>query len=176
MPVKTDAGPLQNPCLSLCCDGTSATYSLQVLFRTVDSGPFEADKVSSYLMQLLPGSEHVACPGIQSYPSDIRFRTKHLCDWGQPFNRLDADTCLLWHVPNNSRQLPSSLLFNACKPCKELHHDTQQLSKRGSTVTDADRCQNCHIFQLSTEVPITWKPEAQGFAKHTGEEAPASEG
>ena len=66
----------------------------------------------------------------------MRFKTKHLREWGKPFLRLDSDTCSLWHIPNNVRQSPSSPLFNACKSCKTLHHDVQVLSKRATATAD----------------------------------------
>ena len=93
----------------------------------------------SYLRSLLPDSGYVICPGISNYPFNLRFKTKHLHEWGEPFNRLDSDTCELWRVPNNSRQLPSNELYNVCKSCKQLSHDIQQLVKRNSTITGAQR-------------------------------------
>ena len=50
--------------------------------------------------------------------------------------RLDADTCLLWHIPSNACQLPNSPLYNVCKLCKTLHHNIQVLAKRVSSTAD----------------------------------------
>ena len=129
-------GPLYTPSLNLCCDGTKAVYDMQVFYRTISCGPIDAEMLSVLLNQLLPNSEYTVCPGIGSYPPEVRFKTKYLRDWGQPFNRLDADNCLLWHIPNNSHQLPTSPLYNACNSCRILHHDVQVLAKRASSTAD----------------------------------------
>ena len=76
--------------------------------------------------------------GISEYLSEIHLKTKHLHEWGQPFNRLDSDSCKLWHIPNNT-QLTSSPLYNVCRPCKQLHHDIQQLAKRATDTFDAKK-------------------------------------
>ena len=55
---------------------------------------------------------------------------------GSTIFRLDADTCLLWHIPSNACQLPNSPLYNVCKLCKTLHHNIQVLAKRVSSTAD----------------------------------------
>jgi len=114
-------------------------YKFSVYYQTIANGSVKSEEFLSCLRHLLPDSGYVICPGISSYPSGIRFKTKHLHEWGEPFNHLDSDTCELWHIPNNSKQMPSSVLYNACKSCKQLCHDIQQLVKQDSTITDAQR-------------------------------------
>ena len=134
--LETVAGPVHTPHLNICCDGTKVVYNMQVLYHTVSSGPIDADILSFLLSQLVPSSEYAVCPGIGAYPPEVRFKTKHLRDWGQPFFRLDADTCPLWHIPSNACQLPTSSLYNACKHCKTLQHDIQVLARRVSSTAD----------------------------------------
>lgn len=137
--AETKAGPLYTPRLCVCCDGKVATYSWQVFFKTTESGPADSDKVLSLLLQLQSDSLYVVCPGIMSYPSEIKFKTKHLRMWGEPFGRMDSEHCAMWHIPNNRCQLPNSPLFNACKACKLLDHDIQVLSKRASNLTSMQK-------------------------------------
>ena len=127
-------GPLHTPTINLCCDGVEVRHTMQVFYHTLSSGPINQDMLSSFLSQLAPQSGYKICPGISSYPPEVRFHTKHLRDWGPPFFRMDSDTCLLWHIPNNSCQLPTSPLYNACKACKTLHHDIQVIAKRASSM------------------------------------------
>ena len=135
---EVTSGPFFNPFITLCCDGKSITFKFCVYFQPVFSGTVDTGCFLSLLKQL-PDSGYEICPGITSYPPDVRFKTKHLHDWGEPFNRLDSDTCELWLIPNNSRQLPTNVLYNACKACKQLHHDIQQLVKRSATTSDAQK-------------------------------------
>lgn len=92
-----------------------------------------------YLKQLLPSSGYVVCPGIKEYPDQIRFDTKNLRQWGPPFNRKFSANCYQWHVPNNAQQLPGSIAFDCCKPCKQLLHDINQLALRANTTTQTQR-------------------------------------
>lgn len=138
--IFPDIDPVQSPRLCLTCNGTaSVTYLFQVLFKTIESGVCDSDRLDALCQQMLPSSPYVVCPGIPSYPDDIRFKTEHLHEWGQPFSRLDSDLCALWHIPNNARQLPTSSLYNACKQCKQLWHDIQQLAKRSSVVSPGQK-------------------------------------
>lgn len=136
---EMNSGPFNNPFITLCCNGSSVTFKFCVFFQPVTSGLVDTGCFLSLLKQLLPDSGYEICPGICSYPPDIRFKTKHLHEWGEPFNRLDSGSCLLWHIPNNNRQLPTNSMYNACKPCKQLHHDINQLAKRSATVSDAQK-------------------------------------
>jgi len=141
-------GPLQNPRLCVACDGTLATYKFQVFFKTIESGPCDPDRVYMLAQQLLPSSSCVLCPGIQEYPPEICFKTKHFRQWGQPFGRLDADTCTMWHILNNSLQPPSSPLYNACKPCKQLHHDIEQLRRKNADLTEGKKLARIDVSSI----------------------------
>lgn len=121
-------------------------YHWQVYYITHASGTYTSPSdVAKYLDQLQPGSGCVVCPGISEYPSEIRFKTKHLQEWGPPFHRMSSTECSLWHVPNNFRQAPGSLGYNCCKPCKQLMHDIAQLKRKAISTTESER-----IMRIST--------------------------
>jgi len=103
---ETDCGPLSNPFMIFFCNGRSVTYKFCTFFKTIKSGLVDTTSVTSLLNQLLPDSGYVTCPGISRYPSELSFKTKHLREWGDPFNRTDSGICELWHLANNNRQLP----------------------------------------------------------------------
>ena len=93
---------------------------------------------------LLPSSAFTSvrlrtCPGIKEYPSDVRFKTKNLREWGEPFNRLDSNSCLLWHLPSNNCRPTGDLLQNACAPCKRLQFDIDMLVKRARSTSDVKK-------------------------------------
>ena len=69
----------------------------------------------------------------------MRFKTKSLREWGEPFHRLDAKTCLLWHIPNQRQEAPGTPHFSGCKPCKQLYKAVQQLSKRVNILTEKQK-------------------------------------
>ena len=52
----------------------------------------------SLLDQLHLESGFAVCPGIKEYPSELRFETKNLRIWGNPFRRINSQQCLLWHI------------------------------------------------------------------------------
>ena len=79
------------------------------------------------------------CPGIKEYPSEIRFKTKNLVEWGAPFNQKFSSSCSRWHIPNNSRQAVDSCSYNCCKQCKKLLHDIQQLVRRSEQTSEVQR-------------------------------------
>ena len=97
--------------------------SFVLFFQPIFSGPVDTGYFLSLLRQLLPDSGYEMCPGITNYPPDVCFKTKHLHEWGEQSNGLDSDSCKLWLIPNNSRLLPTNVLYNACEACKQLHHD-----------------------------------------------------
>ena len=78
--TKIDSGPFNNPRITIFCDGNSATCKFSAFFHTIASGP--VDTVSSCIEQLLPESSYVICPGILDYPPELRFKMKHLHQWG----------------------------------------------------------------------------------------------
>ena len=54
--------------------------------------------IQLYLDQLLPTSKFFVCPVIRDYPDEIRFKTKHLVQWGEPFSRMFSAACSQWHI------------------------------------------------------------------------------
>lgn len=135
----TSAGPIQTPRLCVKCDAQNITFSFQVFYKSIDVGPYDHEMAMSFLSQLHPHSSYVVCPGLRDYPNAIEFKTKNVRLWGEPFGRIDSQACRLWHVPNNSRQPPTSPLYNCCPSCKQLNHDIQQLLKRALNTTSRQR-------------------------------------
>lgn len=133
---------MQNP--RLCIDHGSQLHSShfywQIFYEVVEHGQYTSpEDVLVYLEQLLPSSGFIICPGLNEYPEQVRFKTKHLVEWGPPFSRIFSDGCNLWHIPNNSKQSPESNVFNCCKACKQLNHDIQQLVRRADATTDLQK-------------------------------------
>lgn len=134
------AGPLQNPRLCLYRDDSNVQFSWQVYFKTLQRGVYTClSDIHIYLDQLLPTSKFVVCPGIRDYPEEIRFRTKNLVQWGEPFSRMFSAACDQWHIPNNARQSPTSAAYNCCKPCKQLVHDIRQLQQKAGETTEGTK-------------------------------------
>ena len=133
-------GPLQNPRLCIVHEAQSSHFYWQIYYSTIQDGVYaNPSDIEMYLEQLLPSSGYVVCPGIRSYPDQIRFTTKNLRQWGPPFNRMFSATCAQWHIPNNVQQSPESLGFDCCKSCKQLLHDINQLAQRAVATTDTQR-------------------------------------
>ena len=107
---------------------------LQVFFKVVKAGVCNEDlsNIDCFMEQLSATSKFVICPGIREYPESLRFTTKNLEIWKEPFNRRFSTKCSQWHIPNNAKQTPDSLSFNCCKPCKQLIHDIRQLQRNAT--------------------------------------------
>ena len=123
----TDFGPLSNPRLCIMSEGDTIQYKWQVFFKTVVSGEYSMDAVKEYLDKLRPCSGFKVCPGLKQYPEELRFDTKNLRQWGLPFNRIDAKSCALWHVPHNVHHPAGDDLRDTCQCCRVLHHDITKL-------------------------------------------------
>ena len=129
--MSLEFGPLQNPRLYIYVVGGIVLFKWQVYYYTVASGDYVLDAVRPYLDQLLTGGYNV-CPGISKYPSvEVRFKSKNLREWGLPFNRMDSQDCLLWHLPNNIKHPQGDPMRDACVSCRRLLHDIQQLAVNG---------------------------------------------
>lgn len=109
-------------------------------------------KIECYLQQLITTSGFVVCPGICEYPASIRFNTKNLVVWSEPFNHCFSFKCSQWHVPNNVQQAPESAGFNCCNLCKQLIHDIRQLQHKSEKVTTPVRA---HCLSASSKYPIS---------------------
>ena len=156
-------GPLQNPRLCIVHEAQSSHFYLQIYYSTIQDGVYSSPSdVEMYLEQLLPSSGYVICPGIRSYPDQIRFATKNLRQWGPPFNWMFSAACAQWHIPNNVQQSQESLGFDCCKSCKQLLHDINQLVQRATTTTDTQRVirtlpsSNYPLSKLSSASQKTW--------------------
>ena len=132
-------GPLQNPRLCIYAAEDSLQFKWQVWFRTISSGTYTFGSVQSFLDQLSTDSGYRVCPGIREYPPEVRFKTKHLREWGLPFNRIDSDNCLLWHIPNNRRHPCGDRLRDGCASCRRLDHDIQQLLQSSAETSEAQK-------------------------------------
>lgn len=111
--------------LHVSADGN---YTVKVLFRdTTLKGTLKEEEDISSLIAVMENCE--VCPGLKSVP-DVNSATKRT--WGFPFERIDSNKCLLLHLPENKKQLPSSVLFNVCKHCKKLYQKLKDVSKKRS--------------------------------------------
>ena len=124
-------------------------YSFQVFFKEIDAGVCSSNfsNIECFLQQLITTSGFVVCPGIRDYPASIRFNTKNLVVWSEPFNCCFSVNCSQWHVPNNAQQTLGSAGFDCCKPCKQLIHDIRQLQRKSEKVTTPVRA---HCLTAST--------------------------
>ena len=110
----------------------SSRYYWQVFYKVVEEGQYTCPSdIEGFLKQLLPSSGYVICPRIKEYPEQIRFKTKHLIEWGLPFSRKFSDHCSLWHVPNT--------LGTCCAACKLLQHDIKVLAQRADGTTESQK-------------------------------------
>ena len=140
--MDKSVGPMCNPRLCLAAADERINYSFQVFFKSIATGSCTLDDLSQierYLVQLSNKSGFLVCPGISEYPSSIRFKTKNLLVWTEPFERYVSTNCSQWHVPNNTRQTPNSKGFNCCKACKHLLCDVHKLEKRTEKCSESDR-------------------------------------
>ena len=69
----------------------------------------------------------------------MRFKTKHLVEWGPPFHRKFSDLCSVWHIPCHVKQNKESNTFQCCKACKKLQHDIDCLVKRANTTAESQK-------------------------------------
>ena len=80
-------GLISNPRLCLSEVDGGIEYSFQLFYNTIDSGCCTGDlsDIECYLSQLRSTSSYVVCPGVQEYPSSIRFKTKNLVVWKEQY-------------------------------------------------------------------------------------------
>ena len=130
-------GVIPNPRLCLSVENGVACYSFQVFFKVINAGVCADDlsNVDCLMEQLSMTSGFVVCPGIREYPASIRFTTKNLVVWNEPFKRQFSTNCVQRHIPNNAKQTPDSMGFNCCKPCKQLIHDIRQLQQKTEKIS-----------------------------------------
>ena len=127
---NVEIGPIANPRLCFMLQNGAILFKWQILFKTISEGDYTYTGVSKFLTQLLYSSGYTICPGLKEYPNDVLFKTKNLREWGLPFNRLDSQSCLLWHIPNNTHHPSGDMLRDTCGPCKRLSFDIKQLEDR----------------------------------------------
>lgn len=131
----TEFGPLANSRLCVMAEGDLIQYKWQVVFKTITSGDYSVDAVKKYLEELRPCSGYKVCPGLKNYPDEVRFDTKNVRHWGLPFNRIDAQSCALWHIPHNVHHPAGHELRDTCQPCRVLHRDISKLVKKATNVS-----------------------------------------
>lgn len=142
-------GPLQNPrlCIVHESQSQSSQYYWQIFYQVVAHDQYvSTSDVLVYMEQLLPSSGFVLCPGLKEYPQQIRFKTKHLVEWGPPFCRRFSDSCNLWHIPSKHAE------STCCKPCKQLQHDIGQLVRRADETTEGEKIAR---IKPSSKYPIS---------------------
>ena len=129
-------GPIRPARIVFAEDGS---YSFEVLLKRVKVGSWKSleGPPVELLDTMLANSGYVLCPGIRSYAASfeehVRFRTKNLRVWQDPFHRHDCNTCFLWHKPSNVRLASSSPLFDCCAGCKDLYHNLTSLKRRSES-------------------------------------------
>jgi hypothetical protein len=109
------------------------------IVQTVASGEDSLDAVKEYLDELRPYSGFKICPGLKHYPEELLFDTNNLRQWGLPFNRIDAKSCALWHIPHNIHHPAGSDLRDTCQPCRLLHRDITKLIEIAAPVSSAQK-------------------------------------
>ena len=162
-------GPIANPRLCIIADKCSVSFKWQILFETIASGRYCFEEAKVYPHQLLPQSGYELCPGIKEYPSDVHFKTKKLREWGEPFNRLDSDACMLWHLPNSHCRPTGDPLRNACAPCKRLQFDIDQLGKRVRNMSEVKKAIRTSIGSNYPLKYLSPKSKAIRIARNTKE-------
>lgn len=149
----SEVGPIAIPRLCIMARDDVLVYKWQVFLKTVCEGTFNYAEVITYLQQLVHTSGYAICPGIREYPSVIRFKTKHLREWGTPFSRLDSDSCLLWHVPNNLRYPTGDPLRDACVECRKLTYEISRLAERAVITSDEEKLSRTSV---SSNYPLKY--------------------
>ena len=104
-------------------------------FKTIASGSYSPDTIKEYLEELRPHSGYKHCPGLKKYPEEVRFNTKNVRQRVLPFNRIDAQSCALWHIPHNIHHPNGDELGDTCVPCRVLHRDITKLATNAACIT-----------------------------------------
>ena len=165
----TDFGPLANPCLCIMAEGDSVQYKWQVLFKTVACGEYSMDAVKVYLEELRPCSGFKTCPGLKHYPEELRFDTKNVHHWGLPFNRIDAKSYVLWHVPHNIHHPAGDDLRDTCQPCQVLHHDISNLVKKADFISLEQKLSRTSVHSKYPLKYLSPKSKAERVSKMSKE-------
>ena len=149
--ADSSVGPIHNPRLCLFEEDGDLHYSFQVFFKEMDRGVSSNNfaNIESYLTQFDETSGYVVCPGISEYPDSIRFNTKNLVVWNEPFNRRFSVNCIQFHVPNNAKQAPGNAGF---KQCKQLIHNIRQLQQHSEKISTPERMSR---LSVSSNYPIS---------------------
>ena len=130
-------------------EGSSIQYKWQVLFKIISRGECSMDVIREYLGELRLHSGYKLCPGVKEYPEEVRFETKKVRQWGLPFNRIDCESCTLWHM-------------EACKPCRLLHRDITKLVKKATCATSEQQLARVSVhsnYPLKYLSPTTRRSE-----------------
>ena len=152
--IDNSVGLIHNPRLCLFEEDGALHYSFQVFFKEMDRGVSSNNfaNIESYLTLFDGTSGYVVCPGISEYPDSIRFNTKNLVVWNEPFNRRFSVNCSQFHVPNNAKQAPGNAGFNCCKQCKQLIHNIRQLQQHSEKISTPERMSR---LSVSSNYPIS---------------------
>lgn len=115
MNTQCSAGPIYNPHLVISDDTLDEPQlEFQVFFRSICKEAYTPEVANTYLQSLLPGLGYALCPGIPSFPTEVRFKPKKYREWTSPFVRHNSHTCKLWHVPSHHKRSPNDPLYNSC--------------------------------------------------------------
>ena len=104
------------------------TYDIQVLFVSIKSGTVNNIREFFEVCDIIAKkSDYKFCPGLDKkmyfdeYHAVIRYHIKGVRLWDKPFDRIDSDSCLLWHQLAKNISKEEKLKFAVlCKQCKRL--------------------------------------------------------
>ena len=116
----------------------SATYDLQALFTSIQSGQVHNLSEFFAICEIISRKGgYKYCPGIDvvhyfdHYHSVIRYHIKSVRSWELPFKRIDSINCFIWYqIPKNATAVEKSSDMVLCKSCKRLHSDLDYQRRR----------------------------------------------
>ena len=110
------------------------TYTFEVNFTALHTGPFGGSEFHALLKTMLPGSGYCLCPGIgNAAECSASSSAKSIRMWGFPFNRVDHKKCQLWlPMPALSKKWSHS---PTCEKCTALFCYLRKETRRKAAIT-----------------------------------------
>ena len=118
---------------------------------------------------MLPASGYTVCPGIPSFPAEVRFKPKKYWEWKLPFVRHDSKGCKFWYVSNHCKRSIEDPLYDSCPSCKLLWLDLGTLAKPGRLTSPSIKAVANVIFKEGTQVSITTFPSSSSETIKAGQ-------
>ncbi len=129
--------PLSNPKVHIVISDVSVCQ-LEVHYLVKDSFPLlgNESRVASLVATLLPTSEYVLCPGLQStLTNEIDFESKSLRKWAL-FSRADHKECELWYAGGRPGALSEP---RRCRKCARLSNHLRDMLKKKKSISPATK-------------------------------------